>query len=456
MRQKLLLFIVLTNVFLYAISFRLGLERPIINIDYVLVYLVFLSFGYHKALKVLAIVCMISLSAVDILLFVNQIFPFVQLGDFFYLSTFVFTGPLAYQKWLFIAVFYLIFTYIIGSVLFFVTHKRVLTKELAFYIVCSVIIALFNMDSIRSQTLFFITHYSEDYHKIRGSDELLSPNKYGSVSKSIFDNIQTNANGDKILLIVNESLGKATNPDIQAALLAPLYEHQLYYDYIEDGAFSFVGPTVSGELRELCQKNATVMDISRVEDKEFSNCLPALLREQGYDTYSVHGAAGGLYDRLRWYPLIGFNHVLFKEDFTVARDCKSFSGKCDYDLFEPIADIFTSKQKVMLYWLTLNTHAPYDDKLFVDGFNCQDFSLKENSEACLNFKQQYQFFYRLSEYVQDDRMKGVEVYVVGDHAPPIMSLKDNYSIYEDFDVSWIRFKVKEIVPNHPKSHSSIV
>lgn len=442
MRQKLLLFIVLTNVFLYAIGFQLGLERPVVNIDYLLVYLVFLTVTYHKVLKWLAIAGMVALSAVDILLLVNQIFPFVQLGDLFYLSTFVFTGPLAYQKWLLIAVFYLVFIYIITSTFFFVKHKPVSTKELKIYLLCSVIITLFDIDIIKSQTLFFITHYSEDYHKIRSNNELLSPNKYGSVSNSIFENIQTNANGDKILLIVNESLGKATDPKIQAALLAPLYQHQRHYSYIEDGAFSFVGPTVSGEIRELCQKNATVMDISRVEDKEFTNCLPALLREQGYDTYSVHGAAGSLYDRLRWYPLIGFNQVLFKEDFAAARDCKSFSGKCDYDLFDPIADIFASNKKTFLYWLTLNTHSPYDDYLFVDGFDCKTFSLKEKSEACLNFKQQYQFFYRLSEYVQDDRMKGVEVYVVGDHAPPIMSLKDNYSAYEDFDVSWVKFKIK--------------
>jgi len=94
---------------------------------------------------------------------------------------------------------------------------------LIFYLLCSVIIALLNIDTIRSQTLFFISHYSEGYHKIRGNDELLVSNKYGSVSKSIFNNIQTNANGDRILLIVNESLGKATYPNIQAALLAPIY-----------------------------------------------------------------------------------------------------------------------------------------------------------------------------------------------------------------------------------------
>lgn len=442
MTTKLLLFIILTNIFLYGISFSLGLERSIINIDYVLVYLAFLIISYHKWLKVSAIAFMLALSGIDILLLVNQFFPFVQLGDLFYLSTFVFTGPLAYQKWLFIAIFYLIFIYIISSTLFFVNHKPISKKLLVISLLCSVVIALINVNSIRSQTLFFITHYSEDYHKVTGNNALLSPNKYGSVSQSIFDNIQTNDNGNKILLVVNESWGKATNLDIQAALLAPLYEHKQYYEYIDDGGFVFLGPTVSGELRELCQKNATVMDIRQVKDKEFTNCLPMLLREQGYDTYSVHGAAGGLYDRTRWYPLIGFNHVLFKEDFAAARDCKSFSGKCDYDFFDPIADIFASEQKVMLYWLTLNTHTPYDDTLFVDGFDCTQYEIKTDSETCLNLKQQYQFFYRLSKYVQDDRMKGVDVYVVGDHAPPIMSLKDNFDTFKDLQVGWLKFKIK--------------
>ena len=372
----------------------------------------------------------------------NQIFPFVQVGDLFYLSTFIFTGPVAYQKWLFIAVFYLIIVYVISSEYFFIRHERAPSKKIIFYIACCCVIALFNFMMIKSQALFFITNYANDYHKINNSEELLIKNKYQSISKPIFDNIQQDNNGDKILLVVNESLGKATDPSIQKALLAPLYKYKQNYDYIEDGGFSFVGPTVSGELRELCQKNATVMDISKVEDKEFVDCLPALLRQQGYATYSVHGANGGLYDRTRWYPLIGFDHVLFENDFSKARDCKSFSGKCDYDLFEPISNILVSEEKVLLYWLTLNTHTPYDDYLFVDGFDCKIFSLEDKGEACLNFKQQYQFFYRLSEYVQDDRMKGVEVYIVGDHAPPIMSIKDNYSVYEDFDVSWVKFKIK--------------
>lgn len=72
--KKLLLFILLTNIVLYGISFSLGLERPIINIDYVLIYLAFLVISYHKWLKVPAIAFMLALSGIDILLLVNQIF----------------------------------------------------------------------------------------------------------------------------------------------------------------------------------------------------------------------------------------------------------------------------------------------------------------------------------------------------------------------------------------------
>ena len=183
------------------------------------------------------------------------------------------------------------------------------------------------------------------------------------------------------------------------------------------------------------------MDITQVQNEEFNDCLPQKLHDKRYNTYSIHGAAGNLYDRYRWYKLVGFEHTLFKEDFPTLCNCKSFKGKCDYDLFEPITEILSEEKKVMLYWLTLNTHSPYDDKLFINDFDCESYELAINSEACLNFKQQYQFFSRLSEYIKDGKLNGVDIYIVGDHAPPIMSLKGNSYTYKDLEVSWIHFTV---------------
>ena len=171
----------------------------------------------------------------DILLLVNQIFPFVQVGDLFYLITFLFTGPLAYQKWLFLAVFYLISIYILSSKYFFIKHESIGFVEMLIYIVCCFVIASFNFNMIKSQTLFFIKNYAQDYHKIRGNDEYLVKNKYQSVSKPLFANIKQNSNSDRILLIINESLGKATDKNIQKALLAPLYKYRQSYSSIQDG-----------------------------------------------------------------------------------------------------------------------------------------------------------------------------------------------------------------------------
>ena len=39
-------------------------------------------------------------------------------------------------------------------------------------------------------------------------------------------------------------------------------------------------------------------------------------------------------------------------------------------------------------------------------------------------------------------MQGVEVYVVGDHSPPIFNLSDNFFSFKGSDVAWFHFKIK--------------
>lgn len=436
----ILIIIFLINNVVYFISQYLGLLRPIINVDYILCYLLFClipkkyrKIGIFAALSI--IICM-----VDVLILALQVFPFVKMNDIFYLSTFIFIGPQAYQKYLMIFILYLtILFYILTN---FITANNNFNKKIILTIIFLVtLIALLDISLIRSQTLFFLENYRSNYNSINKNATLLLDNKYNFISAPLFN--ENKKNSKKIIFIINESWGVSKNKKIQAEVISPIYDHKENYNYIENGGFKFIGATVNGELRELCQKNATVLNIEKIKGKEFINCLPRRMNEKGYATYSVHGAESGIYDRKRWYPLAGFNQILFKENFDNARNCKAFSGKCDYDLFEPVVDILANNDKVFLYWLTLNTHSPYDDKLFVNGFDCTQYDIETDSETCLNLKQQYQFFYRLSEYVQDDRMKGVEVYVVGDHAPPIMSFKDNFNTFEDLEVGWVKFKIKD-------------
>lgn len=93
--------------------------------------------------------------------------------------------------------------------------------------------------------------------------------------------------------------------------------------------------------------------------------------------------------------------------------------------------------------MTLNTHAPYDDYVFFQGFDGKELDIEEASETCKNFKLQYQFFNALSKIRDNPKLKGMEVYVVGDHSPSIFNIKNNLFSFKGTDVAWIHFKIKD-------------
>ena len=61
---------------------------------------------------------------------------------------------------------------------------------------------------------------------------------------------------------------------------------------------------------------------------------------------------------------------------------------------------------------------------------------------CRNFRLQAQFFDGLAELIQSPEMKGVEVFVVGDHAPPVLDMKEHRQLNRKALVAWLHFKIK--------------
>ena len=92
--------------------------------------------------------------------------------------------------------------------------------------------------------------------------------------------------------------------------------------------------------------------------------------------------------------------------------------------------------------MTLNTYAPYDDKIIIKGFDCTAMGLEKDTSACGNYQLQYQFFRALSMLIADPMMHGVEVYVVGDHPPPMAEIRDNLKAFKNNEVAWLHFKIK--------------
>ncbi len=245
---------------------------------------------------------------------------------------------------------------------------------------------------------------------------------------------------NKMLLVLNESWG-VTKEGVQRAILKPILAMENDLDNIERGMVSFQGITVEAEIRELCQSDLMHFNFEE-HQSELLKCLPNQLKKKGYNTFAFHGAAGLMYDRVRWYPDIGFEKSTFFESQPWPRRCFSFPGACDSDMAGYVASSFEGSNKVFSYWLTLNSHYSYDARdIHREIPLCRNIGVEESSEVCRNLSLQRQFFEDLAEIVRRPEMAGVTVLVVGDHEPPITNKEEKLKYFTAGKVPWVRFKV---------------
>lgn len=451
------------NFFAVAASCWLSLGRPLFNLDYVLL-LLFCCFPKNIMSKILLFTFYFSIFSIDFLLMVLQIFPFVRMTDLIYLSSFIFNGPVLYRSLLLASVFSLLISFLF--IRDFFLKKIVLTFK-QFAVVLSVAIAIFLLKHllypllinplpkaavyarfdkqwVGSQLVFFLQHRKSSFvESVDDRASKLELSRFDYSTRPLFEQLKNQQPlSKKILLVVNESWGETSKPEHQAAILKAIYQQKDKLEFIRQGSFNFIGATVAGEIRELCHKQPITFDLKDADASDFEDCLPQQLQQLGYRTHAMHGAMSIMYDRSIWYPQAGFQHLRFFEQFPTVGVCKSFSGRCDTELVPQVKEQLLSSDKSFVYWLTLNTHAPYDDKVFIDGLDCAALEIKQDSETCNNYKLQHQFFSALSQLITDPSMKGVEVYVVGDHSPPVFNLGDNFFSFKGSDVAWIHFKIK--------------
>lgn len=457
--KYIITFFVFTNLFLVLSSFYFILGRPILNVDY-LVLLVFCCFPKNIISHSLLAISFLFLYFIDVLLMVMQIFPFVRLTDLIYLSNFIFNGPVLYRFLLLI----IVFNGIIGSLIIrdYFLKKITLIYKQFFIILIAIFIALsithfalvqsqkslskrFNKPWLGSQLLFFIQHQHVNFvQAMEGEQTALEPSRYNNASQPLFMQInQHQSISNKILLIVNESWGETSKASHQRAILQPVYAKQAQLKFLNQGAFNFIGATVAGELRELCQMQPVTFNLKNANAHEFVSCLPNRLKKMGYTTHALHGAKIMMYDRASWYPKAGFAYLYFFDELKDGGLCQAFSGRCDTHLFGDVKRLLLDSNKSFVYWMTLNTHAPYNDIVIEPSLSCEDIRVKRGSETCNNYKLQHQFFNALAEIIDDPAMKGLEVYVVGDHSPPIFGLGDNLLSFKGSEVAWIHFKINE-------------
>src|SRR5690606_34592577 len=128
--------------------------------------------------------------------------------------------------------------------------------------------------------------------------------------------------------------------------------------------------------------------------------------------------------------------------------CFSFPGACDQDVADEVIHYFNTEGAKFVYWLTLNSHTPYDSKDIRTPvfFDCEKYGIDARLESCRNLQLQSQFFMDLSRLLGSEALAGVDVIIVADHAPVIMNLEERRAQFIGDKVPWVRLKTAAPTP----------
>lgn len=228
----------------------------------------------------------------------------------------------------------------------------------------------------------------------------------------------------RLLLVLVESWGVPRNEKELTYQLNTLLRSGI--EPVNSGSIKQTGGTIAGELRELCKLASSKIYFDDL-GAAATECWPYRLQQEGYVTTAIHAASSSMYRRNEWYPSIGFKHNHFMQNYPKqARRCYSFPGLCDVELASFVADTLTVNEKSFVYWMTLNSHLPYDkrDLQKPPSTDCTVLGLKEESQRCVHYSLIQELFASLADVLVQPKLQGTEVVLVGDHQPPFFNMTD--------------------------------
>jgi phosphoglycerol transferase MdoB-like AlkP superfamily enzyme len=168
------------------------------------------------------------------------------------------------------------------------------------------------------------------------------------------------------------------------------------------------------------------------------------MKDRGYHTSAMHNFMGTFFERMQWYPKLGFDDEFFFKDLapSMHRLCGGpFRGPCDADVAPVIAQkLREAKQPTFFYWMTLSTHVPIAPGEGTPRLNCAQGGGKiGNEEVCYMTELWMDLFQSVAQLARD--LPGTEIMLVGDHAPPLWS-KAGRNLFTPGKVTWVRLTPK--------------
>ena len=226
-----------------------------------------------------------------------------------------------------------------------------------------------------------------------------------------------------VVLVAVESLGIFQDSEVMDRLMAPLLGPGLQGRYqVSSRQLQFDGSTTTAEFRELCGVGMSYY--SEVAEDDLKRCLPWAFRRLGFHTTAMHGFSRNMFARSEWYPLVGFDKMLFAEDmFRSGYDVTcggAYRGVCDTEVARLLADEIGSEEgRRFVYWLTLNSHLPVAEATAMDvDFECEGLDvLAAYRDVCLLTKVLYGVLSSIAEIASNPALPPTHFIVVGDHSP---------------------------------------
>ena len=97
----------------------------------------------------------------------------------------------------------------------------------------------------------------------------------------------------------------------------------------------------------------------RLPGMKYTNSVPAFMNRYGYQTYFFHGNTGLFFERGPVMEQLGFEHIFFKEQLAYQHLPSSLIGIRDADILQCVLKAVQSENRVYVFCITLDTHAPY-------------------------------------------------------------------------------------------------
>ena len=435
----MILWFLLLQSFFYGTSKWFGYSRPFILMEYTIPILLLHWLGWKKAS-----ILILPILILEVWLAVAQVYLLYKPIQWLYMLKYI--GYLRNDFLIYLTIF--LFIIIVLYILLFKMSEKYDRIKVFSYLFLVLVFVNFLPSiggfDVRGQKL-----YRDHSFRLLGSSALmlfwLVDEPGMQIKNDEFDDVLTPwkgkngedfkpvLKGNKTLLILAESWGEPKNTSEKNIHINSLRAAGINIEV--NTTIGTSGSTVSAEMRELCRLNNKSVVIEP-NSTIFKDCLPNRAKALGYHTYSIHAASGGMYDRLGWYPKVGFEHSEFYG--TIPQDgirkCKSMPGLCDVDMMEHVFSQIKNEKKIFYYWLTLNSHFPYDSRdIFIPTAKCSKINLLEDSQRCRHFLLQEQFFESLADYISKHKseLKGTQVIIVGDHSPPFYTDQDREAFHEN-------------------------